>query len=43
MLKLVKYVNERGGQAHINALDEPTKNFKDLNHVFQDLHDHEVK
>ena len=25
MLKLVKYVNERGGQAHITALDEPTK------------------
>lgn len=43
MLKLVKYVNERGGQAHITALDEPTKNFKDLKHVFQDLHDHEVK
>ena len=43
MLKLVKYVNERGGQAHITAIDEPTKNFKDLKHVFQDLHDHEVK
>ena len=43
MLKLVKYVNERGGQAHITSIDEPTKTFKDLKHVFQDLHDHEVK
>jgi ferritin len=42
MLKLVKYVNERGGQAHIPAIEEPLKMFDCLTHVFQDFLNHEV-
>ena len=42
MLKLVKYVNERGGHAHIPAIKEPSKMFDCLTHVFQDFLDHEV-
>ena len=42
MLKLVKYVNERGGHAHIPAIPEPLKIFDCLTHVFQDFLDHEV-
>jgi ferritin len=43
MLKLVKYVNERGGRAHICATTEPLKIFDCLTHVFQDFLDHEVE
>lgn len=43
MLKLVKYVNERGGHAHIPKINEPSKMFDCLTHVFQDFLDHEVK
>ena len=42
MLKLVKYVNERGGHAHIPAIKEPSKMFDCLTHVFQDFLNHEV-
>ena len=43
MLKLVKYANERGGHAHIPEINEPSKMFDCLTHVFQDFLDHEVK
>ena len=43
MLKLVKYVNERGGHAHIPEINEPSKMFDCLTHVFQNFLDHEVK
>tara|TARA_B100001093_G_scaffold503199_1_gene557263 strand:- start:1349 stop:1867 length:519 start_codon:yes stop_codon:yes gene_type:complete len=43
MLKLVKYINERGGHAHIPAIKEPLKIFDCLTHVFQDFLNHEVK
>ena len=43
MIKLVKYVNERGGRAHICATTEPPKIFDCLTHVFQDFLDHEVE
>ena len=43
MLKLVRYINERGGQAHIQALAEPPASWKGLEDVFQDLLDHEVQ
>ena len=42
MLKLVKYVNERGGHAIVPAVKEPLKIFDCLTHVFQDFLDHEV-
>ncbi len=43
MLKLVKFVNERGGKAIIPALSKPPMTFKSLKHVFQNLLDHEEK
>ncbi len=42
MLKLVRYVNERGGKAIIPALSKPPKDFKDLTNVFSLLLKHEV-
>lgn len=42
MLKLVKYVNERGGHAVIPALSQPPKTFKDLHFVFEKLLQHEI-
>ena len=42
MLKLIKYVNERGGHAIVPALSKPPKVFDCLSHVFQDLLDHEI-
>ena len=43
MLKLVKYVNERGGHAIVPAVKEPLKIFDCLTHVFQDFLDQEVR
>lgn len=42
MLKLVKFVNERGGVAIIPALDAPPIDFKSINYVFEELLNHEV-
>lgn len=42
MLKLVKFVNERGGKASIPALEQPPKEFKDLVNVFELLLEHEI-
>ncbi|MGB0881732.1 MAG: ferritin [Vicingaceae bacterium] len=42
MLKLVQYVNERGGKALIPELSQPTKDFKKLTNLFQTLLDHEI-
>lgn len=42
MLKLVQYINERGGHALIPALKQPPKSYKGLNELFQNLLDHEV-
>jgi ferritin len=42
MLKLVRYVNERGGHAVIPALPQPPKTFKDLTYIFKQLFNHEV-
>ncbi|UCD61890.1 MAG: ferritin [Flavobacteriaceae bacterium] len=42
MLKLIKYVNERGGQASISALTEPKAVFNSFQKMFEDLYDHEV-
>ena len=43
MLKLVKFVNDRGGIAIIPALAQPGKDFKNLQNVFRLLLDHETK
>ena len=42
MLKLVQYVNERGGKAIIPELVQPAKNYKSLPNLFQTLLDHEI-
>lgn len=43
MLKLIKYVNERGGFAVIPALAQPTLTFVSLKQAFEELFRHEVK
>lgn len=42
MLKLVKYINERGRKAVIPALESPPGSFKSLLDLFQMLYQHEV-
>ncbi len=42
MLKLVKYVNERGGHAHISELKAPKTEFGSFQKMFQELYDHEI-
>jgi ferritin len=42
MLKLVKFINERGGQAIVPALPQPPKNFDSILHVFESLLEHEL-
>ncbi len=43
MLKLIKYINERGGHALIPSIPQPLKVFDCLAHVFKDFLDHEVE
>ncbi len=42
MLKLVKFVNERGGKAIIPSLQMPPNDFKDLEDIFTRLLEHEM-
>lgn len=42
MLKLVKYVNERGGHAHISELKAPKTDFVSFQKLFQELYEHEI-
>jgi len=42
MLKLVKFVNERGGHAKVPALEAPSAKFGSFKDMFQTLFDHEV-
>lgn len=43
MLKLVRYINERGGHAIITALPLPKSSYNSLKELFEDLYDHEKK
>ena len=43
MLKLIKFVNERGGTAIVPAVGQPPVNFENLETVFTLLLDHEIK
>jgi ferritin len=43
MLKLVKFINERGGKAVIPALKQPPTNFKSVNEIFEQILSHEIK
>lgn len=42
MLKLVKFINERGGHAKVSALDAPPDSFGSFKEMFQTLFNHEV-
>ena len=42
MLKLVKYVNERGGHAKVSELSAPDIDFGTFQKMFQQLYDHEI-
>ena len=42
MLKLVKYINERGGTPLIPTLEKPKVEYQDITSLFQDLLNHEV-
>ena len=42
MLKLVKFVNERGGHAKISELKAPNVTFNSFKEMFEKLFDHEV-
>ena len=43
MLKLIKFVNERGGKANLPAIPAPKQNFQSLSDVFSQLLEHELK
>jgi len=43
MLKLVRFVNERGGKAQIPALASPQSEFSGLQSIFASLLEHETK
>ncbi len=42
MLKLIKFINERGGKAVIPAQNQPPTSFPDLSKVFELLLEHEI-
>ena len=42
MLKLVKFVNERGGHAQISALKAPNVTFESFQEMFEMLYKHEI-
>jgi len=42
MLKLIKFVNERGGHATVPELKSPKKNYQSLKAVFKAILDHEI-
>lgn len=42
MLKLIKFVNERGGHAKISELSAPNVTFKSFKEMFEMLFEHEV-
>ncbi len=42
MLKLVKFVNERGGRANIPALEAPPREFESITEIFKTLLQHEI-
>ncbi|GIV42237.1 MAG: putative bacterial non-heme ferritin-like protein [Vicingaceae bacterium] len=43
MLKLIRYINERGGKATVPSLEAPPVSYAGLNEIFEKIYDHEVK
>ena len=42
MLKLIKFINERGGKAHVPQIEEPDQSFSSLKDVFKAILKHEI-
>lgn len=42
MLRLVKFINERGGHAHISELTAPSVSFRSYQEIFEKFLEHEV-
>lgn len=42
MLKLVRFINERGGHGEVPALKAPPKTFKSVHYVFEQVLEHEI-
>ncbi len=42
MLKLIKFVNDRGGHAEVPALKKPQKEYRSITDIFEALLDHET-
>src|SRR5438105_14650416 len=42
MLKLIKFINERGSHAIVPSLKEPPSTFKSVKHIFEQVLHHEV-
>lgn len=43
MLKIFRYVNDRGGHAQVPANEQPPLEYKGVKEMFQSVFDHEVK
>jgi ferritin len=43
MLKLIRFINERGGKATVPDLVQPPKSFRSLQAVFEEVMEHEVR
>jgi ferritin len=43
MLKLFRYINDRGGHAIVPPFAAPQKDFKSIREIFEIVHSHEVK
>jgi ferritin len=43
MLKLIKFVNERGGHGVVPALKQPPTTFKSVKSIFEEILKHEIK
>ena len=43
MMKLIKFVNERGGHGVVPALKQPPVTFKSVKSVFEEILKHEMK
>ena len=41
MLKLIRFINERGGFAMVPALEQPVLTFPSIRHAFKELFEHE--
>lgn len=42
MLKLIRFMNERGGHGLVPKLDQPQKDFKSVHQVFEEVLNHEM-